>query len=245
MSRPSKTMRPAVVRTMPKTVFSRVDLPAPLAPMMETMSPAWTRTETPRSTSTSSYPARTSLSSRSGAPSPCSMAKVGLDDLRVSTDRRRRALGDLLAVVQHHDALGDVHHDLHVVLDEEDGLAPPVQSTDVLHHLPDHGGVHGGGGLVEQEQIGVGHERRREGEQLALAVREVSRGHGRVGGEADQLQERARPVGGLRLEPAQPGRAEEPGEEVLFLVLLEEDEQVLEHGEPREDAHELERPADP
>src|SRR5712692_5189279 len=155
MSSPSKTMRPARARTMPNTVFSSVDLPAPLAPMMDTMSPAWTRTDTPRSTSTSSYPARTSLSSRSGAPSRCSTAKVGLDDLRVAADRRRRALGDLLAVVHHH---------LHVVLDQEDGLAPPVQPADVLHHLPDEGGVHGGGGLVEQEQIGVGHERRREGE---------------------------------------------------------------------------------
>src|SRR2546426_8644258 len=145
MSRPSKTTRPLWVRTMPKTVFSRVDLPAPLAPMMVTMLPACTRTDTPRSTSTSSYPARTSWRSRSGAPSRCSTAKVGLDDLRVSADRRRRALGDLLAMVQHHHALGDVHHDLHVVLDQEGGLAPPAQPSGGLHHLPGHGGGHGGG----------------------------------------------------------------------------------------------------
>ena len=30
------------------------------------------------------------------------------------------ALGDLLAVVEHGDALGDAHDDLHVVLDEQD-----------------------------------------------------------------------------------------------------------------------------
>ena len=31
-----------------------------------------------------------------------------------------RALGDLLAVVEHRDVVGDVHDDLHVVLDEQD-----------------------------------------------------------------------------------------------------------------------------
>ena len=39
---------------MPNTVRSSVDLPAPFAPMMQTISPARTPSDTPRSTSTSS-----------------------------------------------------------------------------------------------------------------------------------------------------------------------------------------------
>ena len=46
-------MMPAVGFTMPNTVRSSVDLPAPLAPMIDTISPAPTSTETPRSTSIS------------------------------------------------------------------------------------------------------------------------------------------------------------------------------------------------
>src|SRR5262245_11603191 len=143
---PANRIVPARGGTMPNTVRRSVDLPAPLAPMMHTISPARTASETPRSTSTSSYPATTS-DSTSSTPSA---AKVRFDHARVTTDRRRRALGDLLAVVEDDDALGDVHHHVHVVLDEQDRLALVVERADVGLDLIDHGGIHGGGGLVEQ-----------------------------------------------------------------------------------------------
>ena len=38
----------------------------------------------------------------------------------------RRAVGDLLAVVEHHDAVGQVHHHAHVVLDQRDRGAERV-----------------------------------------------------------------------------------------------------------------------
>ncbi len=34
-----------------------------------------------------------------------------------------RAVGDLDAVVEHHDAVGQIHHHAHVVLDQRDGGA--------------------------------------------------------------------------------------------------------------------------
>ncbi len=46
-------------------------------------------------------------------------AQVRLDHARILLHLFRRALGDLLAVVEHGHALGDAHHHLHVVLDEE------------------------------------------------------------------------------------------------------------------------------
>ncbi len=42
MSRPSNTMRPGCARGLPKIVIISVDLPAPLAPMSVTISPAGT-----------------------------------------------------------------------------------------------------------------------------------------------------------------------------------------------------------
>src|SRR3989441_13194555 len=57
------------------------------------------------------------------APSDVLATEVGFNDTLVHLDRARRPLGDLLAVVQHEDGLTEPHDDLHVVLDEQHGLA--------------------------------------------------------------------------------------------------------------------------
>ncbi len=62
-------------------------------------------------------------------------------------------------------------------------------------------------------------------------------------GQAHEVQQRPRARHGLALEPADAAGADEPGEEALLLMLLDEHEQVLQHAEPREDAHVLERAA--
>ena len=49
MSRPSKTISPSRARGLPHTVIIRVDLPAPLAPISATISPALTSRSTPLS----------------------------------------------------------------------------------------------------------------------------------------------------------------------------------------------------
>src|SRR5881628_2899207 len=78
-----------------------------------------------------------------------------LGHARVGLDVARRALGDLLAVVEHGDAVRDLHHHPHVVLDEDDGEAqladePPEQR----HQRPCLRLRHARGRLVEQEQGG-------------------------------------------------------------------------------------------
>ena len=50
-----------------------------------------------------------------------SLAEIGFDHLRVALDLLRRALGDLLAVVEHGHGFGDPHHHPHLVLDQQDG----------------------------------------------------------------------------------------------------------------------------
>ena len=115
-----------------------------------------------------------------------------------------------------------------------------MQRPDVLLHLVDHGRVHGGRRLVEQDQLGVGHERGREGEELALAVGEAARRRGGPRRQPHRVEQLARPLDRGGLEPPHPRRAHQPGRAALLLVLLQEHEQVLERGEAREHADELE-----
>src|SRR5439155_11756708 len=98
---------------------------------------------------------------------------------------------------------------------------------------------------VEKEEIGVGHERGGEGEELALTVGEAAGAGVGLVGQSDEIEQPARPLDGLRLESLQARGAEQPRQQVLLLVLLEEDEKVLERAEAREDAHLLERAPDP
>ena len=44
----------------------------------------------------------------------------------IAADLGGRAVGDLAAVVEHRDAVGQVHHHADVVLDQDDGDAEPV-----------------------------------------------------------------------------------------------------------------------
>src|SRR5512139_3530279 len=51
-------------------------------------------------------------------PMSVTRSEVGVDDVRVRAHLVGRAVADLLAVVEHDDAVGDVHHHAHVVLDQ-------------------------------------------------------------------------------------------------------------------------------
>src|SRR5690242_6032946 len=50
-------------------------------------------------------------------------SEVGADDVAIRADLLGRAVADLLAVVEDDDAVGDVHYDAHVVLDQDDRRA--------------------------------------------------------------------------------------------------------------------------
>src|SRR5581483_2457915 len=80
-------------------------------------------------------------------------AKVRLYDDRVVLDLRRRALRDLLAKVQHGDALAHLHDYRHVVLDEHDTDAEVADAPDVAGQLAALLLVAAGRRLVEQEHL--------------------------------------------------------------------------------------------
>ena len=57
----------------------------------------------------------------------CAMAEIGLDHLRVVAHVGGHALGDLEPVVHHDDAVGQLHHQVELVLDQQDGQAALLQ----------------------------------------------------------------------------------------------------------------------
>src|SRR5215216_2100406 len=56
-------------------------------------------------------------------------AEVGLDHLWVALDLGRVALRDLHPMIEDRDLVGDAHHDLHVVLDEDDRQSTRLNSS--------------------------------------------------------------------------------------------------------------------
>src|SRR4030095_3555009 len=101
---------------------------------------------------------RESVVSATGASGAGGLAvtEIRLDDARVRPHLVRRALGDLLAHVEHGDAIGDVHDHAHVVLDQDDGDAPfLVDVEDEAGHVLLLLVVAAAHGLVEQQDLRV------------------------------------------------------------------------------------------
>src|SRR5881628_2414629 len=180
ISRPSKTMRPALGRSRPEIARSVEDLPAPLAPIKQTSSPAATARSIPRSAVTAPYAAAT--------PSIFSTTRseVGADDVGVRLHRSRCSLGDHRAVVEDDHGVAESHHDAHVVLDEKHRDAAAADGPD---ETTDHlflGARHASGRLVEKQDRRAGGQRHRELDEALLAIRQGARDVGAPVGEADE-----------------------------------------------------------
>ena len=172
-------------------------------------------------------------------------AQVGGDDDRVALDLLRRALGDLLAEVEHHDAVRDRHHQLHVVLDEQHAhVALDVDALDELGEVALLGRVRAGGGLVEQQHAGVGAQGAGDLEAALLTVGQRAGqlvGLGREPNLAQQLHAAAGAVAFLLDLPRHP---EHRRQRARLLPRLDADLDVLEGGQRREQPDVLERARD-
>src|SRR5256712_3409200 len=219
-SMPSMTIDPEVGRMRPDTTRISVVFPAPLGPMTPTASPSRTSSDTSNSAWKLPYPARIDFSSSMGAADVTRRSRSGargtrarrhrghgrglgpeidLDDTRIARDLSRKALGDLLAMIEHHHAVYDAHQDPHDVLDPDDGdaqlLADPAQQVGGLIHLVL---VQAAEALVGQQQL------RRRGERLGelqlLQRRRPQSGDRRraIGRQAHQPERPLRRLEGLR-----------------------------------------------
>src|SRR6185312_8771417 len=101
-------------------------------------------------------------------------SQIGVDHVAVLAHLVGPAVGDLAAVVEHHDAVAQVHDHAHVVLDERDrGAELVVDVEDEARHILLLLDIHAGHRLVEQQQLGLHGERAAELDALLQAVRKL------------------------------------------------------------------------
>src|SRR5689334_5224920 len=103
----------------PMITLSSGVLPTPLRPTRQTQPPAGTS----RPTSPSAWlpPSNWFPCAAASIVVVGSLTEVDLHDARVALDLRHRAVGQHLAFVQDGHAARDAAHELHVVLDDDDG----------------------------------------------------------------------------------------------------------------------------
>src|SRR5438105_3496487 len=150
ISWPAKRISPQAL-IIPLMARSVVVLPAPLAPNSATTEPSSTFSETPWRARMEPYDACTSLSSSSAI----FRSQVSLNDAGVGLHLAGRSLRDLLAEVEADHAVGDAHHQVHVVLDDQHRQSELlVDSAEEDHQVGDLVVVEAAGRLVEEQELG-------------------------------------------------------------------------------------------
>src|SRR6185312_17023121 len=121
MSWPCSSIRPPCSVVWPMTVASSVDLPTPLRPMIDTVSPTASFSRISSSTTVSPYPARTSSSWSASSGMSVLLPEIDLSHLCIVADLLGRALREHRAGDEHRDLLREAEDDVHVVLDDQHG----------------------------------------------------------------------------------------------------------------------------
>src|SRR6185503_10704332 len=171
-------------------------------------------------------------------------SQVSLDYLRVLLHLCRRALGDLLAVVEHHHAVADVHHQPHVVLDEQHRHAIVAHAADQLAERDALRRIHAGRGLVEREQLGLGGQRAGNFQTALVAVRQAAGRMVRFAADAHVVEQLQRPALNLLFLRQGALVAEDRAEHAGSRTRVAADHHVFERGKIHEQADVLEGAAD-
>ena len=80
-------------------------------------------------------------------------SEIRLQHERIALHGLRRPFGDLLAEVQHRHPIGDLHDEIHVVLDEHDRHAARADTREELTDPLGLGRVQAGDGLIDYTQF--------------------------------------------------------------------------------------------
>ena len=83
-----------------------------------------------------------------------------------------RALKQVSAVIHHHDPVGNVHDQIHVVLDKNDGHSAAAKHAYTVEQTVHFGGVQACRRLVDEQKMRLGGKRTRELEHALLAIRQ-------------------------------------------------------------------------
>src|SRR6059036_1506874 len=167
---PRNSMAPCLGLSTPAMVSMSVVLPAPFGPSTQVMEPSRTSSDRPFRASIFPYAV-----TRSTTLSISRSAQISFLDCGIALHLRRSALGDLPAEVEHRDAVGDAHHQLHHVFDEHDRDSFRAQIDNPLSQQADLLGVHPGRGLVEQQEPRSRSERASELQPALLPEGQVGR----------------------------------------------------------------------
>src|SRR5262249_15872039 len=158
-----------------------------------------------------------------------SHGEVGAADLLLVEELAHGALIAHRAVLEDVDPVAEVGHEADALLGEDDGQAGRLQAPKLLLEQLHHERRQPFGGLVEEEDGGVAHERAGDGEHLLLAARQRARAL-----VPALLETREQPEDALP-RPCAPPRA---------APRLARHLQVLAHGQIREDPAVLRHVAD-
>src|SRR3989454_1956334 len=236
ISRPSKTMRPALGRSRPEIARSVDDLPAPLAPIKQTSSPDATARSIPRSAVTGPYAAATlSIFSTAGS-------EVCADDVGVRLHDRGCPLRDDRAVIEHDHGIAQPHDDSHVVLYEQPRDATIADRPDEAADPVFLGARHPGRRRVEEQDRRASGQRHPELDEALLAVRQSARDVPTPVSEADERHDGLGLSTKRRLFSAHSPAGGEHGPHLGAPAEVEAGQHVVEHAQRRKDACLLERP---
>src|SRR5690606_13700975 len=113
MDRPSRRMSPFFWLRLPAIEFISVDLPAPLGPSRQTISPLFRSRSTSCSICAGPIQVSSDRTSSMGA-----FSKIRIQNQRVVAHVFGRAFADQAAVVQDADVMRQAHDDAHIMFDQ-------------------------------------------------------------------------------------------------------------------------------
>src|SRR5512144_486008 len=234
MSSLLKMISPDCARRSPVTVFKSVVFPAPFAPMIVTISPGFMCSDTRRRTLKLPYPASRFRSLSIVLP------QVDPDNLRIVLDGAGRVVGDLFAVGEDDDLVGNVHDQGHIVLDDQDGDAEVPDPGDEPRQVSGLAHVEPGSGLIQKKHRRLARERAGKFDRALLAVGKT---HGVGRGKAADTHE-VHDLEGLYpdlllLTPG-PGEVQHAGDEPGTAYHVASHHDVLEGGHVRKEPDVLE-----
>ena len=168
-------------------------------------------------------------------------AEIGLLHDRRGDHLGGIAVGDQPSVVQHDDAVGERAHDVHLVLDQQDGLRRVLLERAIRSRM--HGNLvdaHAGGRLVEHEDFRLQRHHHRDLELALVAVRER-------GGALHRAARSGRPRSSTASARVDQIAARHPRPRHLVMhagARLDREPDVLDHAQAGKEVGQLERAAD-
>ncbi len=167
-------------------------------------------------------------------------SQIGFDNRPVLLDLGRRTVSDLAAEIDHADQIRHAHHQLDVVLDQEDGVAAAADLFDKVRQVPRFRGSQAGGRFVEHEKRRLRGKGAGDLQQALLAVSEVGHWFITLGRQAYHVEKGFCFRADAAFLRANRSRAQDCGDEIALCPQVKTDQDVLEHRHLGKGAHELE-----